>query len=75
MAVTIEIYPDYAELYGVDIGALPAPSAGESVGGYIKRAGLGKEDILAVVNGASKPAAYIFRDGDSIKIYPMAASG
>lgn len=76
MTVTIEIYRDYAELYGIDAAALPAPRAGESVLEYIVRAGLGKEeDILAVVNGVSKPVSYILRDDDALKIYPLAASG
>lgn len=76
MTVTLEIYRDYAELYGVDAAALPAPQAGESVLEYIVRAGLGKEeDILSVVNGVSKPVSYILRDGDALKIYPLAASG
>lgn len=76
MTVTIEIYPDYAELYDVDTETLPAPLAGESVLQYIVRARLGKEeDILAVVNGASRSVSYILRDGDALKIYPLAASG
>lgn len=76
MTVTIEIYRDYAELYGIATAGLPAPRAGERVLEYIVRAGLGKEeDILAVVNGVSKPASYIIRDGDELKIYPLAASG
>lgn len=76
MAVTIEIYPDYAELYGIDISRLRLPEVGESARDYIERARLGKEeDILFVVNGASKPSSYIFRDGDAVKIYPLAASG
>lgn len=76
MTVTIEIYQDYAELYGIDTAALPPPLAGESVLEYIARAGLGKEeDILAVVNGVSRSVSYILKDGDALKIYPLAASG
>lgn len=76
MTVTIEIYQDYSDLYSIDAAALPAPQAGESVLEYIVRSGLGKEeDILAVVNGASRSVSYILRDGDALKIYPLAASG
>lgn len=76
MTVTVEIYKDYADLYDIDAASLPASLAGESVSEYIFRAGLGKEeDILAVVNGASRSLSYILRDGDALKIYPLAASG
>lgn len=76
MVVRIEIHPDYAGLYGIDAVSLPEPLAGEDFRSYIKRSGLGKEeDILLVVGGASKPFSYVFRDGDTVKIYPMAASG
>lgn len=76
MAVKIEIQPDYAELYGVGAAGLPEPLEGEDFRSYIKRSGLGKEeDILLVVGGVSKPLSYVFRDGDIVKIYPMAASG
>lgn len=76
MPVKIEIQPDYALLYGVSSVGLPEPLEGEDFRSYIKRAELGKEeDILLVVGGVSKPLSYVFRDGDAIKIYPMAASG
>lgn len=75
MAIRIEIQPDYAELYGV-AASLPEPLDGEDFRSYVKRVGLGKEeDILLVVGGVSKPFSYVFRDGDNVKIYPMAASG
>lgn len=76
MTISIEIYQDYAKLYNIDAATLSAPLAGESVLEYIVRAGLGKEeDILTVVNGVSKPVSYILKDGDVLKIYPLAASG
>lgn len=76
MTIRIEIQPDYAELYGIDAGRVPEPAAGESFKDYMKRSCLGKEeDILLVVDGVSKPLSYVFREGEHIKIYPMAASG
>lgn len=76
MTIRIEVQQDYAELYGIDADKLPEPSVGESFIDYMKRAGLGKEeDILLVVDGVSKPLSHVFREGEGIKIYPMAASG
>lgn len=74
--IRIEIQPDYAELYGIDAASLPEPVAGESFRSYMERSRIGREeDILLVVGGVSKPFSYVFSDGDTVKIYPMAASG
>ncbi|MDD4160788.1 MAG: hypothetical protein PHO18_07570 [Synergistaceae bacterium] len=72
----LDIRPEYAEIYDIDTGSLPIPREGESIREYIMRASLGKEeDILAVVNGLSKPWSYRFSEGDIIEIYPMLAGG
>ncbi len=72
----VKVRPEYAEIYGTDVSSLPLPKIGESIGEYVLRSGLGKEeDILAVVNGRAKPWDYTFSETDVIEIYPMAASG
>ena len=76
MSITIEIHSDYTELYGISAAGLTQPRCGESVSEYAKRASLGKEeDMLIIVGGRSKPMSYRFKDGDVVKIYPLAASG
>ena len=72
----LKIRPEYADIYCVDLGSLPMPSAGESIREYVLRSGLGKEeDILAVVNGRARHWDYRFSETDIVEIYPMAASG
>lgn len=74
--IRIEIQPDYAELYGINAANLPEPAVGESFISYMKRSRIGREeDILLVVGGVSKPLSYILSDGDTVKVYPMVASG
>lgn len=76
MTIRIEIQQDYAKLYRIDSDKLPEPVAGESFRDYMKRSGLGREeDILLVAGGVSKPLSYVFRDGEDVVVYPLAASG